>query len=134
MPEDSIRRTACHTILSGVTLLVYRNRFQITDFVRDTKIPNLVQFMYKGDFSKINFANGAIVGTADCQMEQFCVHFKFYLSLSSFHDKYTVIITSKPSPLNGRHVTKLLNVIAETLRSSGNTTYVGPALLGLIDP
>jgi hypothetical protein len=69
----------------------------------------------------------------DYQLEQFCVRFKFYLSLASFHNKYTVIITFTLPPLTARHVTKLHNVIAETLRSSGNVTYVGPALLGLVD-
>jgi len=71
---------------------------------------------------------------ADFQLEQFRVGFKFYLSLTSFHDKYSVIITFILSPFTGGHVTKLHNLIAETLRSSGNVMYVGPALLGLIDP
>jgi hypothetical protein len=71
---------------------------------------------------------------ADYQLEQFCVGIKFYLSLASFHDKYTVVITFILSPLTSRPVTKLHNAIAETLRSSGNIMYVGPALLGLIDP
>jgi len=44
------------------------------------------------------------------------------------------MITFKLSPLTGRPVTKLHNLIAETLRSSGNVMYVGLALLGLIDP
>jgi len=71
---------------------------------------------------------------ADYQLEQFCVGFKFYLSLASLHDKYTVIITFILSPITGCPVTKLHNVIAESLRSSANVMYVGPALLGLIDP
>jgi len=74
------------------------------------------------------------VENADYQLEQFCVGFKFYFSVASFHDKYTVIITFVLSPLTGCPVTKPHNVIDETLRSSGNVMYVGPALLRLIYP
>jgi hypothetical protein len=61
---------------------------------------------------------------ADYQLEQFCVGFKFHWSLASVHDKYTVVITFILSPLTGRPVTKLHNVIAETLRSSGKVMLV----------
>jgi hypothetical protein len=71
---------------------------------------------------------------ADYQLEQFCVGFKFCLSLARFHDKYTVIITFILSALTGRPLSKMDNVTAETIHSSGNIMYVGPALLGLTDP
>jgi hypothetical protein len=51
------------------------------------------------------------------------------MSLASFYNKYSVIITIIRSPVTGRPVTKLDNIIAETLRSSGNVMYVGPVLL-----